>query len=69
MLMFFLYDEIELLEFMKLYNEDTSVVLGLQNMENLDEMKIEGNIYFLHLDKLKAEIIEEINSLFKKIKR
>ena len=67
MLMFFLYDELELLGFMKLYREDIPVVLGLSGMNKINDRRVEGNIYYLHLDKFKEEIIEDVKMLLEKI--
>lgn len=63
MLMFFLHDELELLSFMKLYKEDIPVLLGLSQMNIINDSRLEGNIYYLHLNKLKNEIIDDVQNV------
>jgi len=67
MLMFFLYDELELLSFMKLYKDSVPVLLGLSQMNKVNDSKLEGNIYYLHLDKLKNEIINDVQNILDKV--
>jgi len=66
-LMFFLYDEMELLDFIKLYNKNTPAVFATSHKDEEESFNSEGNIYYLHLDKLKDEIIEEAGILLKRI--
>jgi hypothetical protein len=67
MLMFFLHDELEMLRFMKLYKQDIPVMLGLSSMNKVNDIMTEGNIYYLHLDKFKEEIVEDIKKLLQKV--
>ena len=60
MIIFFIYDELELLDFVRLYNKSIPVVLGLSQMDKENDLKIQCNIHYLHLNKLKNEIIENV---------
>lgn len=66
-IVFFLYDELELLDFIKLYNKDIPVIFGISPKDKEEEIAIEDNIYYLHLDKLKDEIINELGLLLEKM--
>ena len=66
-MIFFLYDEMELPDFVKLYNKDVPVVFGIDREAKKDTIVIEGNIYYLHLNKLKEDIIEEASLVLDKV--
>lgn len=63
MIVFLLYDEIELLDFVKLYRQDMPVILGLSGMNKPNNFATHGNIHYLNLNKLKNEIINDITML------
>jgi hypothetical protein len=69
MIVFFIYDELELLDFIKLYQENIPIVLGLSLMNKYSNFIAQGNIHYLHLDKLKNEIIEDVGKLLKQYLR
>lgn len=66
-IIFFLHDELELLDFVKLYNKDIPVILGIGGEAKFEGFTSEGNIYYLHLDKLKQEILEDVILLLQRI--
>lgn len=63
MIMFLVYDELELLDFVKLYKEDVPVILGLSGVNKPNNFTMHGNIHYLNLNKLKNEIINDITLL------
>ena len=63
MVLFFVYDEIELLDFIKLYIEEIPFVLGISNNAAAKNFTDYGNIQFLNLLKLKDELISDISRL------
>lgn len=65
MLFFFIYDELELLDFIKLYRNDIPVVLGHWALNHVEVFEEQGNIHYLHLNKLKGEIISDVELLLK----
>lgn len=68
MILFFVYDEIELLDFAKYYTEDVLFVLGLSGKNMPAGSMVAGNIQYLNLDKLKNELMADIEILLKGIK-
>lgn len=66
-MIFFLHDELEMLDFVKLYNKDIPVILGIGGAAKFEGVSAEGNIYYLHLDKLKEEILEDVALLLQRI--
>ncbi|MHA3787399.1 hypothetical protein ACX0HA_04250 [Flavobacterium hauense] len=67
MVLFFLYDEIELLDFVKLYNENIPFVLGIANEETAKDIVTEGNIQFLNLNNLKDELLADVKVILKTV--
>ena len=65
MIVFLLYDEIELLDFIKLYRQDIPIILGLSRMNMPNNFATRGNIHYLNLNKLKNEIINDITAQLK----
>lgn len=63
MVLFFLYDEIELLDFIKLYNEKLPFVLGVSNEETAKSIVTDGNIQFLNLNKFREELLADVKIL------
>ena len=63
MVLFFVYDEIELLDFIKLYNKEIPFVLGISNNDAAKNFMIQGNIQFLNLLRLRDELVEDIKML------
>ncbi|ALM49746.1 hypothetical protein AMR72_13045 [Flavobacterium psychrophilum] len=66
-MIFFLHDELEILDFVKLYNKDIPVILGIGGAAKFESVTAERNIYYLHLDKLKEEILEDVALLLQRI--
>lgn len=66
-MMFFLQDELELLDFIKLYNKTVPMVLCLALRDKEEWPVIEENIYYLHLDKFKDEIVKDAGLLLQKL--
>jgi hypothetical protein len=67
MVMFFMYDEIELLDFAKLYTDRVSFVLGLSNRNKPMNFVADSNIQYLNLDVFKNELLEVVKMLLEKI--
>lgn len=63
MVCFFVYDEIELLDFIKLYTKDVPFIVGISNNDAAKNFMNHGNIQFLNLLKLRDELIEDISLL------
>lgn len=66
-MIFFLHDEVELLDFVKLFSKNVPLLFGISQKDKEDDIVIEDNIYYLHLDKLSDEIIEEVSLYLKMI--
>ena len=66
MIFFFVYDEVELLDFVKLYREDIPVAIALSDIATSVNFKIQGNIHYLNLNKFKNEILTDISLLLKR---
>jgi hypothetical protein len=69
MILFFVYDEIELIDFVKVYREDIPIVLGLSGVERDQDFPANGNIHYLNLNNLKDEIIEDVSRMIKTVKK
>jgi len=67
MVLFFVYDEIELLDFGKCYTENVPFVLGLSAKNMPDEPMNNSNIQYLNLDKLKDELVTDVEFFLKQI--
>jgi hypothetical protein len=68
MILFFVYDEIEFLDFVKCFTEDVPFGLGLSGKNMPLESLVSGNIQYLNLDKLKNELMADVENLLKGIK-
>ncbi len=65
MLMFFVYDDLELLDFVKLYRKGIPAVIGFSASNKAVDYYDDGNIHYLHLNRLKNEIIADMENLLK----
>lgn len=65
-LVFFMTDEMELLDFMKLYKQNIPVIFASSGdvSKSLDTLNKEGNIYYLNLSQHKENIEKHIKQLF-----
>lgn len=68
MMFFFVYDEIELIDFVKIYREDIPVILGLSGDKIRENLLTQGNIHYLNLNKLKNELIDDISLILNQAK-
>jgi hypothetical protein len=67
MVLFFVNDEIELLDFARLYREEIHLVLAISGRNRPIDFTMKGNIQYLNLDKLKDELISDVTMLLEKL--
>lgn len=67
MVLFFVYDEIELLDLAKIHSEEVPYVLGLSGKNMPVGHIAQGNIQYLNVDKLKNELLADIKILLDKL--
>lgn len=67
MVLFFVNDEIELLDFARLYVEEIPFVLALSGKDKPIGFTMNGNIQYLNLDKLKNELLSDVAMLLEKL--
>lgn len=67
MVLFFVYDEIELLDFVKLHSEEMPFVLGISGKNIPVAPMVQGNIQYLNVDRLKTELLADIKILLDKL--
>jgi hypothetical protein len=69
MIIFFINDQLELPDYVKLYRNDIPIIFGLAGKAGFKEKNHahDGNIHFLNLDMPKNNILKHINKTLNKI--
>ena len=67
MVLFFVNDEIELLDFARLYRGEIPFMLAISGRDKPIDFAMKGNIQYLNLDKLKNELIYDVAMFLEKL--